>query len=107
MPKIAKNLIFYPQSNLYNQRAKNRTTIMPNPGLRFLWPKQRLYIFSDNQAAVQFMGDPLTRRSGQSILKEIILAIDAVRSQGKSVEIHWILAHCGIDGKKQADIAAK
>ncbi len=61
----------------------------------FLWSKQRLYIFTDNQAAVQ------------SILKEIILAIDAVRSQGKSVEIHWIPAHCRIDGNERADIAAK
>lgn len=30
----------------------------------FLWSNQRLYIFTENQAAVQSIGDPLIRRSG-------------------------------------------
>ena len=73
----------------------------------FFRSNQRLYIFTENKAAVQSIGDPHTRRSGQNILNDIILAIDAVRSRGKSVDIHWISAHCGIGWNGRADISAK
>ena len=71
-----------------------------------LWLKTRILIFKDSQASIQAISNP-GNQSGQSILVNIVTAIDSLRDQGKEVEFHWIPAHQEIEGNELADTAAK
>ena len=70
------------------------------------WLKTKILIFTDNQASIQAISNP-GNQSGQSILVNIVTAIDSLRDQGKKVEFHWIPAHQEIEGNELADSAAK
>ncbi len=67
---------------------------------------KHLHIFADNQAAIRSVVRP-EGRSGAYIVKQIVQKIDALRTTGATIDIHWIPAHEGIDGNEQADLAAK
>ena len=71
-----------------------------------LWLKTKILIFTDKQASIQAISNP-GNQSGQSILVNIVTAIDSLRDQGKKVEFHWIPAHQEIEGNELADSAAK
>ncbi len=71
-----------------------------------LWLKTKILIFTDNQASIKAISNP-GNQSGQSILANIVTAVDALRDQGKEVGLHWIPAHQEIEGNELADCAAK
>lgn len=60
----------------------------------------------DNQASIPAISNS-GNQFGQSIVVNIIAAIDALRDQGKEVEFHWISAYQRIERNKLADVAAK
>jgi ribonuclease HI len=69
--------------------------------------RDRLIIFTDNQAAIRTFQNP-TGRSGAYIVADAIQLIDKLQGeQGVRVEIRWVPAHIGIWGNEAADRAAK
>ncbi|XMA13648.1 hypothetical protein WAI453_006439 [Rhynchosporium graminicola] len=69
--------------------------------------KDRLIIFTDNQAAIRTFQKP-TGRSGAYIVADAIQLIDKLQGErGMRVEIRWVPAHTGIWGNEAADRAAK
>ena len=69
--------------------------------------RDRVVIFTDNQAAIRSFQTP-TGRSGAYIVAEAIPLIDKLqRVRRTPVEIRWVPAHTGIWGNEAADRAAK
>ena len=69
--------------------------------------RDRVVIFTDNQAAIRTFQAP-TGRSGAYIIAEAIPLIDKLqRVRRTPVEIRWVPAHTGIWGNEAADRAAK
>ena len=67
-----------------------------------------VYIFADNQAAIQAVESP-NRQSGQYIIRSILDTIDKVHAVKPACKIHieWVPGHKNIDGNEKADQAAK
>ena len=67
-----------------------------------------VYIFTDNQSAIQTIESP-KRQSGQYIIKAILDIIDRTYAIKPTCNIHieWIPGHENVDGNEQADQAAK
>jgi ribonuclease HI len=63
---------------------------------------RELFIFTDNQAAIQVIHRP-QQPSGQEIIGEIWHSLQILRSQGTIVSIYWIPGHKGILGNEEAD----
>ena len=69
-------------------------------------PTGTVIINTDNQSSIRAIGDP-GKRSGQIYVTHAVKMINALREQGISTELHWILAHVGIPGNEGADVEAK
>ncbi|OQV10369.1 hypothetical protein CLAIMM_14382 [Cladophialophora immunda] len=70
-------------------------------------PEHRHFtIFTDNQSALKTLQNP-GNTSGQSILVELLQALDVTTTAGLDVYFRWIPAHQGIPGNEIVDIAAK
>ena len=69
---------------------------------------KNIYIFTDNQSAIQTMESP-KRQSGQYIIKGILDIIDRTYATEPTCNIHieWVPGHKNIDGNERADNAAK
>jgi ribonuclease HI len=67
-----------------------------------------IYIFTDNQAAIQAVDTP-TRQSGQNIIEEILDTIEKIHEYTPNCNIHieWVPGHKNIEGNERADLAAK
>ena len=67
-----------------------------------------VYIFTDNQSAIQTIESP-KRQSGQYIIKGILDIIDRTYAIKPTCNIHieWVPGHENVDGNEQADQAAK
>jgi ribonuclease HI len=67
-----------------------------------------VYIFTDNQSAIQTIDLP-NHQSEQYIIKKILDIIDRVQEIKPTCNIHieWVPGHEGIEGNEQADQAAK
>lgn len=69
--------------------------------------REKLIIYTDNQAAIRTVGQP-SGRSGAYITADIVRLIDHLQIQkGVQVEVRWVPAHTGILGNEKADAAAK
>jgi ribonuclease HI/exonuclease III len=69
--------------------------------------KDRLIIFTDNQAAIRTFQKP-TGKSGAYIVADAIQLIDKLQGDRETrVELRWVPAHTGIWGNEAADRAAK
>ena len=67
---------------------------------------RELFIFTDNQAAIQAIYRP-RQPSGQEVIAEIWNYLRSLRGRGTGVSIHWIPGHEGIPGNEEADKRAK
>lgn len=67
-----------------------------------------VYIFTDNQSAIQTIDSP-KRQSGQYIVKKILDLIKRVREIKPTCNIYieWVPGHENVEGNEQADQAAK
>jgi ribonuclease HI len=67
-----------------------------------------VYIFTDNQSAIQTVESP-KRQSGQYIIEGIFDTIDRIHEAKPTCTIHieWVLGHKNIEGTEQADQEAK
>ena len=67
-----------------------------------------IYIFTDNQSAIQTIESP-KRQSGQYIIKGILDIIDRIYAIKPTCNIHieWMPGHENVEGNEQADQAAK
>lgn len=63
---------------------------------------QPVAIFNDSQAVIRAVKSP-RQQSGQYMIRNLV---QRIASCGKSLHIHWILAHEGVPGNEAADIAA-
>jgi ribonuclease HI len=61
------------------------------------------YIFSDNQAGIRALNDPIAK-AAQSIHR---LLHETIATVICPITVHWIPAHTGIPGNEAADLAAK
>ncbi|EKG09000.1 hypothetical protein MPH_14030 [Macrophomina phaseolina MS6] len=68
--------------------------------------KQKIAIFTDNQAALRALVTP-GQQSGQCLLSCIITELTGLQQKGVSVDFHWIPAHQGVPGNEEADRLAK
>lgn len=75
-------------------------------GLHLNTAHTKVIICIDNQAAIRAIYCPAAS-SGQHIVKFIVWIINALRSKGQEIELHWVPAHIGIEGNELADVAAK
>ena len=69
-------------------------------------PTRKVITNTDNQASIRGLGDP-GKKCGQALVIQAIQFINEIRSQGITVELHWISAHIGIQGNEWADQEAK
>jgi ribonuclease HI len=69
--------------------------------------RNKVIIYTDNQAAIRTVGNP-TGKSGAYIIDDIVRLIDCLQATKRiQVEVRWVPAHTGILGNEIADIAAK
>jgi ribonuclease HI len=67
---------------------------------------QHVWIFSDNQAAIQRICKN-SSSSGQEISYKLQSEAESLQSQNIQLHIYWVPGHVGIYGNEQADKAAK
>ena len=67
---------------------------------------KEVVIFTDNQAAILSSECP-RNQSGQWILRGIRQKLEHLHRQRKTVHLHWVPAHVGIEGNEEVDILAK
>lgn len=63
-------------------------------------------VFTDNQTILQALQDP-NKCSAPQIMQATVSHLDTLRTQGKTVYLHWIPSHKDIKGNEEADTAAK
>ena len=66
--------------------------------------KKHFWIFTDSQSAIQSLQKDKTETE---VYQNMKLLLEAVKTQGRKVHIHWIPSHTFIPGNELADMAAK
>ncbi len=72
-----------------------------------LIPQQRrILIFTDNQSTLRSIHKP-KKTSGQTIIWDILEAVQRLQARNIDTGFHWVPAHTGIAENEKANIAAK